>query len=120
MLTIVIGGAMFLGGIALVIVGAVLVVRSNREPLEPHYSETVTNSDAAHDGTGLPLDYQDRPQWAHTDLGADEVGPPIDSKAVDAALRIQHRKRGFMTTAAGLLLAVVGLVMLLFALTHVL
>ena len=120
MILIVLAGAMLLGGAALIVIGAVSVLRAKSNDPHAHYSASVTNPDAAGDGTGLPLDFQDQPQWATGDLGGSEVGPPVDHAVGGAAMQREQRRRGIFLALGGLLVAAIGVTLLSLALGHLL
>lgn len=120
LLLLVIAGAMLLGGAALVAIGVVLISRARSFSSRARYSQPVVDPASTADGTGLPHDFADRPVWARVDLGADEVGPPVDPAAAAAVQRSSQRRRGMLAAITGAVLLIAGIVLLLLTLEHVL
>ncbi|RRJ87061.1 hypothetical protein EG850_06575 [Gulosibacter macacae] len=100
---IAIGGVMALGGIALAIIGIVLLVRAPHagDPVAPQYSGAVP---AQTDGLEVPSDFEDAPQWIGTGIVGDEAAAPVDN----SVLVKDARRRGTAFLVGGLLLLAVG------------
>lgn len=108
-LVIAFGGLLTLGGLALLVIGLVLLVRRPKAAA-PQYSAPLPAAEG--DEFGLPSDYLDAPQWVE---GVAEQSDAEQPSAAQAATRADQpmRRRAIALAAVGALVLALGITLVL-------